>query len=359
MKKLISYLTPTLLLLASSSSAADYPEFKWGGYIMLDHDQFSDLFLEDDESDNYGSDVRRARLSTKIKFSDNWKSKFQVDLSDGDAVEIKDAYLQYQGWDWATITVGKQKEPFGLEKLTGSRNTFMIERSMVTEALAPGRSVGANLSGKEGNVNWDIGYFQDEDSADNYGVTGRLTWALVDPDDNFIHLGAALSERHLGGDEFRINEPLEVYSSDSLLEGTRLNADDESLAGIELMWQYQGFVSMAEWIQADIDDPTKGTHHYEGGYYQMSYPLSGKNRHYKNGKLSSIKANNDWELTWRLSQFNLIEENSKAQTFSVGVNYLVNENLMFKVNYIRAKLEDDGETYNADDAFSLRAQYSF
>jgi phosphate-selective porin OprO/OprP len=244
MKKFIACLAPTLLLFSSGSFAADYPEFKWGGYIMLDHDQFSDLYLEDDDSDNYGSNVRRARLSTKIKFSNNWKSKFQIDLSDGDSVGIKDAYIQYKGWDFAEITIGKQKEPFGLEKLTGSRNTFMIERSIVTEALAPGRSVGAKLSGTEGNFNWDIGYFQDDNSANSNGVTGRLTWANVDQDDNFIHLGAALSERRLGGDEFRINEQLEVYSSDSLLEGKRLDADDESLAGIELMWQYQGFVSM-------------------------------------------------------------------------------------------------------------------
>ncbi|MCL1104361.1 hypothetical protein [Shewanella algicola] len=46
-------------------------------------------------------------------------------------------------------------------------------------------------------------------------MTGRLTWALVDDDNNFFHLCSALSEQQLGGDEFRINEPLEVYSSDS------------------------------------------------------------------------------------------------------------------------------------------------
>ncbi|MCT8986309.1 OprO/OprP family phosphate-selective porin [Shewanella phaeophyticola] len=358
MKTVVMYIAPALLVLAANATAEEYPELSFGGYIMLDHDQFSDIFLEDEQHSNNGTDIRRARLSAKAKLSDDWRSKFQVDIADGE-IDIKDAYVQYKGFDWANITLGQQKEPFGLEKLTSSRDTFMIERSMVTEALAPGRNIGVKLSGSPGDFTWDLGYFQEANSQNSYGVTGRLTWAVIDDDDNFFHLGSALSERRLEGDEFRINETLEVYSSDSLLEGTRLDAEDMSLAGIELMWQYQGVVSMAEWIETDIDDPARGTYHYQGGYYQMSYPLSGKNRHYKNGKLGTIKAEHDWELTWRMSQFELEQENRKAQTFAVGVNYLVNEDLMFKANYIRAKYQDDGVTDGYDNAFSLRAQYSF
>ncbi|GGP56968.1 OprO/OprP family phosphate-selective porin [Shewanella saliphila] len=358
MRTLAAYLAPALFMVATSTAATEYPELSFGGYIMFDHDQFSDLFLEDEQHSNDGTDIRRARLSAKAKFSDDWRSKFQIDIADGE-IDIKDAYVQYKGFDWANITLGQQKEPFGLEKLTSSRDTFMIERSMVTEALAPGRNIGLKLSGSPGDFTWDLGYFQEANSQNSYGVTGRLTWALVDDDDNFFHLGSALSERQLGGDEFRINEPLEVYSSDSLLEGTRLDAEDMSLASVELMWQYLGFVSMAEWVETDIDDPTRGSYHYQGGYYQMSYPLSGKNRHYKNGKLATIKAEHDWELTWRISQFELEQENRKAQTFAVGVNYLINEDLMFKANFIRAKHRDDGVTEGYDNAFSFRAQYSF
>ncbi|MDD8058252.1 OprO/OprP family phosphate-selective porin [Shewanella metallivivens] len=358
MRTLISYIVPALLVVTTSAMATEYPELNFGGYIMLDHDQFSDLYLEDDEKSNHGTDIRRARLSVKTKFSENWRSKFQVDVADGE-FNIKDAYVQYKGFDWVDITVGQQKEPLGLEKLTSSRDTFMIERSMVTEVLAPGRNIGVKLSGTPGDFTWDLGYFQEDNSQNSYGITGRLTWALVDDDDNFFHLGSALSERQLGGDEYRVNQTLEVYSSDSLLEGTRLDAEDMSLASVELMWQYLGFVSMAEWIETDIDDPSRGTYHYQGGYYQMSYPLSGKNRRYKDGKLDTIKAEHDWELTWRMSQFELDQENRKAQTFAVGVNYLVNQDLMFKANFIRAKHQEDGATYGYDNAFSFRAQYSF
>ena len=357
MKTLLPYAALSLLTVAATAHAADYPKLDFGGYLMVDHDQFSDLFLERDEGDNQGTDIRRARLSAEAQFSKNWQSKVQIDVSDG--VSIKDAYIQYKGWDWAAVTVGQQKEPFGLEKLTGSRNVFMIERSMVSEALAPGRTIGAQLNGKLKSFNWQVGYFQEDNSQQSNAVTGRLTWALKDKENNFLHLGAAFSERRLKGDTFRINETLEVYSSDSLLEGDTLLAEDASLAGLEFMWQYHGFVSMAEWQQADIEDKNFGTYRYEGGYYQMSYALSGKNRRYKNGKLKGIKASNDWELTWRLSQFRLVEENRKAKNWSVGVNYLLNKDLMFKANYIHAKHQEDGETFGADGAFSLRAQYSF
>ncbi|GGP42632.1 hypothetical protein GCM10009347_07940 [Shewanella algicola] len=138
-----------------------------------------------------------------------------------------------------------------------------------------------------------------------------------------------------------------------------MDAEDMSLASVELMCQYLGFVSMAEWIKTDIHDPTRGTYYCQGGYYQMTYPLSGKNRHYKNGKLATIKAEHGWELTWRMSQFELEQENRKAQTFVVGVNYLVNQDLMFKANFIRAKRRDESVAEGYDNAFSFRAQYSF
>ncbi|MCL1113071.1 OprO/OprP family phosphate-selective porin [Shewanella basaltis] len=358
MKKLASYCAPALFVLATGTNATEYPQFSLGGYIMVDHDQFSDLFLEDEQHSNNGTDIRRARLSTKAKLTDHWQSKFQVDIADG-KLNIKDAYIQYKAIDWADITVGQQKEPFGLEKLTSSSDTFMIERSMVTQALAPGRSVGVKLDGSPGDFTWSLGYFQDDNTQNSNAVTGRLTWALVDDNDNFVHLGSAFSERQLKGDEFRINETLEVYSSDSLLEGTRLNAQEMSSSSVELMWQYLGVVSMAEWIETDTDDETRGNYHYQGGYYQMSYPLSGKNRRYKAGKLSTIKAKHDWELTWRVSQFALQQENRKAQTLTIGVNYLVSNDLMFKANVIRARHQDDGETFGYDNAFAFRAQYSF
>ena len=46
------------------------------------------------------------------------------------------------------IIVGQDKEPFGLEELTSSKNLSFIERSMVSSAFTPGRNIGISLNGE-------------------------------------------------------------------------------------------------------------------------------------------------------------------------------------------------------------------
>ena len=342
---------------ANSNVFAKDDNLEIGGYIMLDHDSFDTAFLEDGDSSQSLAEIRRARLSFKSQFMKDWKTKFQIDLTDGNT-EIKDAYLRYQGLNWADITLGKQKEAFGLEKLTSSRNLLMIERSMVSEALAPGRSLGISASGELTSMNWQLGYYQPEESESATAITGRLTWTPWQQDNNLVHLGVAFSERDLNGSEFRMNEQLEVNLSDSLLEGENLLADKVSLAGIEFLWQQNGFTTLAEWQQATVKDVNSSEYDYQGGYLQVSYQLSGDNRTYKNGSLGKVTTPG-WELTSRYSQFELLNEDREAQTYSIGVNYTVNNKLKFMGDYIKAKSFEGGYEIDSGDAISLRAQYSF
>ncbi|MCI2285821.1 OprO/OprP family phosphate-selective porin [Colwellia sp. MSW7] len=330
------------------------------GYVMIDHNQFDDTFLEnDDDPDKTG--IRRARLSFKTNIDENWKTKLQLGFAD-DSAEIKDAYLRYKGRQWADLTIGQQKEPFGLEKLTSSRNNMMMERSITSEALAPGRSIGANLSGDLSSITWQLGYFQPDETQSSSAVTGRLTWVPWQQNNNLVHLGFAFSERDLNGSEYRINEPLEVNFSDSLIEGTKLFAEDVSLKGVEFLWQQHGFTTTAEWQENKVTDINSEQYQYQGGYLQLSYQFSGENREYKKGEIDDI-ITPGWEITDRYSQFDLLEENNKVQTYTVGVNYTVNKNLKFMANYVKTKQVDNDSTINGitenGDAVLLRAQYTF
>ncbi len=327
-----------------------------GGYLMLDHNRFDSSFLEDSDNSKNLTDIRRVGLSFKTQLQDDWKAKLQISFSDDNA-EIKGAYLQYKGWQWADLTLGKQKEAFGLEKLMSSRNLMMTERSLATEAIAPGRALGASLSGDFSSINWQLGYYQLDETEDASAVTGRLTWLPWQQDNNLLHFGVAFSERDLNGSEFRINEQMEVYSSDSLIEGKKLLADKASLSGIELLWQQDGFTAMSEWQKSVVTNTSNDQFDYQGGYVQLSYQLSGKNQKYKKGVLGTMSKG--WQLTSRYSQFELIEEAREAQIFSVGVNYTVNKHLKFMADYIKAKQFIDNSEFDSGDAISLRAQYSF
>jgi phosphate-selective porin OprO/OprP len=329
-------------------------KIKVSGDLMLDHDNFESGFLEDGDSSLQLSEIRRASLSFKTELMDNWKAKLKIGFSDNNA-EIKDAYIKYKGWEWADLTIGKQKEGFGLEKLAHSRDALMIERTLVTSALAPGRSLGINLSGGETVYNWQLGYFQPDESAT--AITGRFSWLPWREKNELVHIGLAFSERDLDGNEYRINEKMEVHTSDSLIEGEKLFANKESLQGIEFLWQQAGFTAMAEWQQAKITDTDNVEYDYRGGYLQMSYQLSGDNRKYKMGELGKVTTSG-WEFTSRYSQFKLVEEANEVKIYSVGANYTVNDNLKFMGNFIKAKQLDDNKL-SSDNAISLRIQYSF
>ena len=327
------------------------------GYVMVDYDSFDGAFTEDSNESESLAKIRRARLSFKNQFNQDWKVKFQLGFAN-DETEIKDAYLQFQGWTWADITIGKQKEAFGLEKLTSSRNLMMIERSIVTQALAPGRSLGISASGKLSSVNWQIGYYQPEETESATAITGRLTWLPWQQENSLLHLGAAFSQRRLAGSEFRINEKMEVYLSDSLLEGEKLFANEVTINGVEFLWIKNKFALMAEWQSSSVTDIHHENYDYRGGYIQMSYQLSGGSRKYKNAVLGS-SANAGWELTSRYSQFELVDENEEAKIFSVGVNYSVNKKLKFMADLIRSERAEQNIEVDSGNAFSLRAQYRF
>ncbi|WP_339721669.1 porin [uncultured Paraglaciecola sp.] len=347
----------TSLAAMSNATSNDYPSFSYSGNVRLNYDQFDGLFLEASEEADDIFEVNRVRLSLRSDLSSDWSAKLKFDVQDG--FELKDAYLKYTAWDWANITIGKQKEPFGLEKLMSSKNLSFIERSMMSGAISPSRTYGVNLSGTQDSVNWQLGYFQDDNAEKGNAVTGRLTWAPWYINRNLIHLGAAYSQRSLHGESYRINETLEVNGSDSLIEGDKISADSMTQSGIEFMWQYNGLVNMAEWQQSNVSAVDGSEYSYEGGYYQVSYLFSGKNRKYKNGMLGNVKTQNDWEVSLRYSQLKLHQENSQAKVLSLGVNYLFDNDLKFMANFRNADYLDEGIDLGSGNALSLRVIYQF
>ncbi len=345
----------TSLLFASTNLWAT--AIKISGELMLDHDTFDAGYIEDGVDASALSELRRAQLSFKTTWIDDWKAKLKIDFA-GDDVEVKDAYLQYSGFDWANVTLGQHKEPFSLEKLSSSSDAIMIERSLSTTALAPGRSIGVSVNGSTDALNWQLGYFQEEDEPDTHAITGRVTWLPYRQGNEFVHLGLAFSERDLNGGDFRVNEKLEVHGADSLFEGEQLLGNKASLQGLEFLWQQSGFTTMAEWQQATVTDINNAEYNYQGGYVQLSYQFSGNNRAYKQGKLGAVTTPG-WEIISRYSQLALVEESREAHIYSLGLNYIVNKNLKFMADYIKARQIETGNELDFSDAISLRVQYSF
>ncbi|NIQ11727.1 MAG: hypothetical protein GWO23_19705, partial [Gammaproteobacteria bacterium] len=121
---------------------------KMGGRIQLQYHS------EDEDGSETVDEVFFRRLRPYIEGSihKDWKGKFQFDLgkaTDGNEIAIKDAYMQYKGFDGFKITIGNANFPFSRELLTSSKKQQLVERTFVGDHNygTPDRNAGIHLTG--------------------------------------------------------------------------------------------------------------------------------------------------------------------------------------------------------------------
>jgi phosphate-selective porin OprO/OprP len=316
-----------------------------------------------------GSDLelRDAQLTFVGKLNKSWKTELQFNFDGKDKiVSIADANIKYTGWNDLKLTVGKAKEPFGLEKLTSSSYLTMIEESMATEAFAPSRNVGVNLSSDTDKMLWSLGFYEiDQKNSDHnpYAVTGRLIYTPWHQHDNLLHLGIAGSIRDFDGEKYQIEERAEIHLADKIVTSAKTAADQVNLLGLESAWIKGPFSLQIEYMIADIKAETAANANYTGYYLQGSYFLTGESRSYEKGQFAKITPrakSGAWELTTRYSVLDAQDNHSgvKANNVTVGVNYYINEQVRLMMNYINTQLTQ-AVSSDTGNAFSFRLQYDF
>ncbi len=189
---------------------------KFGGRIHLDSVYFNggQNRLPD------GTFMRRARISFKVNAGADWVGEGDVDFAES-AVNIKDMWVGYTGFKDTLIQIGQFKEPFGMDTLTSSNNTMLMERSY-SDIWTPDRHVGVAYSTwgdrwmvkgsffgqaiddtsdaqEAADLNTDsTGLLKSYKIIDNHGYGGalRAVWLPIKVSDSkFVHLGVAGVER--------------------------------------------------------------------------------------------------------------------------------------------------------------------
>ncbi len=348
------------LLMIGNVQASDQfsPTFWANGFLMLDHDVYQGYLLNGEQVNTSESQIRRSRLNLETQLTESLAGRLHVAYDQG-AYRLLDSYIRFSRWKIGNITIGKQKEPFGFENIMSARDMTMMERSLITAAVVPGRSPGVNLSGEGAAFNWQLGFYQQANQEETHAITGRLTWTGWQNPKSTFHLGMAFSERDFNGKEYSVNEVLDINMAEPLMDNSTVSANSVSLTGLEMMWQKYGFTSLAEWQQATITDVTNDMYEYQGGYVQMSYLLSGLNRDYRRGLLRKLATSKDWEVSMRWSQMQLVIEELEAETLTLGINYHLNSNAKIMLHYMKTKYNESYVEENDGQSFSLRAQYVF
>lgn len=121
---------------------------KIGGRIQLQYHH-----TDPDNGDSEDEVIfRRLRPYIEGSLHPDWKGKFQIDYGkaeDDNEVAIKDAYMQYTGYENMKVTVGNANFPFSREFLTSSKYQQLVERTFVGDHNygTPDRNVGLHLTG--------------------------------------------------------------------------------------------------------------------------------------------------------------------------------------------------------------------
>ena len=152
-------------------------EMNLRGRILVDSSWISD---GDNTIDNKATEFRAARLGIEGKAWKTVKYKFESDFADN-AVDVKDAYLEWKTGSGVKLTAGQFKTPNSLDEQTSSRHISVMERASFTDAFGLARRIGVSVG--MGGDDWTvkIGAFRGSNGIDeeNEGseYAGRFTYS--------------------------------------------------------------------------------------------------------------------------------------------------------------------------------------
>ncbi len=312
------------------------------------------------EADADGIAFRNMRLFVD-GMPESWlRMRLQLEFADAQ-VAFRDAFLETPALlPEGRFTLGQFREPFGMDQLTAAADTTFLERNL-TDALAPGRSLGLAWSGPaaDSRLFLSTGLFHAETTADGsdavgdgrYAWTGRIAWAVhnVPEVQELLHIGAAASYRSVRGLELEVKRPElsaspEVgawLSSGPLDDARAMRMASLEVAGTYGALSYQSELLAAEVERSDSDDPRP-----RGLYAQVVYGLSGESRPYHRGVLQRPIPDSPWwgfgtgtgawEAALRYSRLDLDLPgvDSTLQSWTVGVNWYANANFAMRANWV-------------------------
>jgi len=338
-----------------------------------------------------GTEFRATRMGISGEIYERVLFKGEWDWVDGNST-FKDVYvgvtkIPYLG----QITVGHQKEPFGLEELTSTRYITFMERAPV---FAPERNTGIEIRNNafEEHMQWQVAAHRETDdfgdSGDGnnttvsddgeYVFTGRITgtpW-YEEEGRELLHLGLSASRRSPHEDEQRYRFRPPIHQTTRFIDTATTDRFDFDviydkiyLFGTEGALVYGPFSMQGEWALAHNDRKNRENFNLPGNqgepdddvdfrawYVYASYFLTGENRTYKtaNGVFDKIKPKDNlydkktgwglgaWELGLRYSDVDLEDASvigGEMDDITVGINWYLNPNARVMFNYVLVDLE--------------------
>lgn len=332
-------------------------------------------------SDNSGkvvdaTEFRAARLGIEGVVMKDIKYKFEVDFA-GNKTSIKDASLEWQ-LKPVSVVVGQFKTPNSLEEQTSSRYTTFLERGGFTDAFGLSRQMGIAANFKQDDITFKAGVFQGDANGGGGTIQGRTYAARatfapkISNNASFVHIGASMFHRENddGDLTIRYRQRPHHHLAGRYVNTDQFPSDSDTFFGVELAGVMGPFSAQAEWgwMKAQGINGASDAK-FNGGYFDVSYIITGESRGYKNGAFDRIKVNNPvfsgghgaWQVAARLDIVDLTDTNvgiigGKQTSYIFGVNWHLNNYTRVMANYSKSDIDGGANDGEEIDSFGLRFQ---
>lgn len=343
------------------------------------------------------ANFRRLRLGAAGTFAKDFAYNIEFNFGDSGTesnARIYEALLTYKGIEGVNLVIGATKPKMTLDDSTSSNDITFIERSTAANlAISPAAGEARMTAGGTFNTDNFFGaaYYTmgtatagaGQDDFDTSNVVGRVAYATSPKEGLNVHIGASASHSfNLPGDTLRFRDRPELRVDPTRLIDANFGAtvDTVTVYGPELAFNYGPFRAQGEYYRYDVNGLNANPDaDLDAWYLQASWILTGESYSYdiKKAAYKGVKPANPfgfgnrgpgaWELAARYSQADLNDTGAgiaggEQDIITVGLNWYVNNNLRFMLNYLNVDVEDRGGVANPDfghDAVALRTQFTF
>ncbi|MFA6288955.1 MAG: porin [Opitutaceae bacterium] len=306
-----------------------------GGYVQLQgetggapDDRFpvNDRFL-----------VRRARLTLKGSFVEDIDFVFQSEFGNGNLAQnanyraqLTDLYTIWKKYDFANVTFGQFKTPYGYEQLQPDTKLPFIERSLPGDRMTLSRQIGLMTSGKfyDERLTYATGVFNGNsvnnggNDNENFMTVGRIAGTPVKTKKLALSLGA------------------NAYSSE---DGVSAATTRRTGYAFDAQLNSGRFDSAIEWFHTDFDKTGAADTAAAGWAAYTSYFLIPK----------KIRA----AVRYETYDPNTSAADDQFRTWTLGLSYFIKgDDLKLTVNYL---LGDPAGRLDNQGRFVAQAQVIF
>ena len=275
--------------------------------------------------------------------------------SDKNSFAFYDVRLDIPIFSTVNMSIGKQKEPISLERMTMLLFLPIQERSAASDALLTARNWGIVFNGTAFNSrsSWAVGAFNNWiDSGNSFGdnsyqITGRATALpyLSADESNLLHLGLGLRYSDFKT-EVNGKTEAEFFQSPVFVETGLFSAEASFTYNLEAYWRKGPIMLGGEYIGVNVNSSAYDNPRVHGYNVGLSWVISGEMRSYRknSGIFNPVPVSKPvntggwgaWEVAFRFSTLDLTDgtlDGGIMDTYSFGLNWWLTPRAQFSPNY--------------------------